>query len=155
MSDDGCCPYCGESTADYGPSNIEPVRVTDARGRTVRRAAHVFCANVAAIDPPFIGYCNDCGAKHGVEEERDSHPPTCMCGGDIHPVEVLDTVDVTVNGSSVAFPTSVPPEPGKLLEVAGFDPREYELHREDVDGACSEPLVVDEGDAFTAHSVEA
>jgi len=155
MSNDQTCPYCGESIENYGPSNIESVRITDARGRTIQRAAHVFCANVAAIDPPYIGYCSECGSKHGIEEEQPSTPPTCMCGGDVHPVEALDTVSVTVNGDNIEFPTTVPPKPECLLVAAGFDPREYELYRTDVKGACSEPLVVDDGDTFTAHPAEA
>jgi hypothetical protein len=77
-----------------------------------------------------------------------------MCGGTIHPVAVLDTVEVTVNGDSVAFLTTVPPEPRKLLEAAGYDPQEYALYRMDSETPCSEPLVVDEGDVFHTLSIE-
>jgi hypothetical protein len=82
IDDEPRCPYCGESTAGFGPSELETARITDGCGRETRRGAHVFCAAVAAVDPPYTGYCDDCGAKHGVEEDtaasshvRRHHPP--------------------------------------------------------------------------------
>lgn len=149
IDDERVCPYCGESVEGYGASELESVRITDSRGRETRQEAHVFCATVAAVNPPYTGYCGECGAKHGVEDDTMA-ATTCMCAGTIYPVDALDTVEVTVNGDLVEFPTMVPPKPSKLLEAAGYDPREYVLSREGGEGECSEPLVVDEGDAFTA-----
>lgn len=38
-------------------------------------------SDAAAPEPPYIGICEDCGAKHEVGDETTS----CMCGGEIRP----------------------------------------------------------------------
>ena len=44
-------------------------------------------------EPPYIGYCRDCGAKHEVGPELEPEERGCMCGGQIVPRERLGDLD--------------------------------------------------------------